>query len=440
LTPVVDAFEPDEQIGQGSLGAVYRAVRKEDRLAVAMKVIDLDADLESAEGGDEVDAYVAETLEEIRVLKHVSDSPNITSFYAAYYAEQQLYICLELADGGALGDFTEGLGRGFTEAELAGTARGVLAALTFCHRRGVVHRDVKGENILTDTEGVIKLTDFGVAYAAATPPAAGSPVDCSADSIVVGSPYWMAPELITAKSTGKPYTSRIDVWSFGVVLIELADMAPPYAEFDRPWKVMNMVRSKAPPTLANPAKYSDSLNALIAACLVKDPASRPDPWDLQDHAFLQEHADDKGAAVQAISREFHKACLQYLPERRQVTPEEKEAIKDKFEKKLGFRPDTTMLGLEVVRRVADGHDARSNHRQAAEALSEASKAAKVLGLEVKHEDLEEGLGVSGNDARVIVNKTRSSLLGVGLQRADKTLARFKNISRAGHRVKISLAR
>jgi len=180
-------------------------------------------------------------------------------------------MCVFVLQGGALTDIVTRTR--MSEAQIACVCRCVLQALAFLHAHGVIHRDLKSDSILLSRDGRVKLTDFGfVAQVSGALPRRQS---------LVGTPYWMAPEVISRL----PYGAAVDVWSLGIMVIEMVDGEPPY--FDQPpLQAMRCVRDMPPPRARNHA--SPRLRAFLDRMLVRDPAQRAAAAELLDHPFLKQ--------------------------------------------------------------------------------------------------------------------------------------------------------
>ncbi|NXE02173.1 PAK3 kinase, partial [Chaetorhynchus papuensis] len=131
----------------------------------------------------------------------------------SYLVVDELWLVMEYMDGGSLTDVISNTY--MTEVEMAAVSRECLQGLDFLHSNLVIHRDVKSCNILLRTDGSVKLADFGLS-AQLTP-------EQNQRSSVVGTYWWMAPEVVT----GQPYGPKVDIWSLGIVGIEMAEQEVP---------------------------------------------------------------------------------------------------------------------------------------------------------------------------------------------------------------------
>jgi p21-activated kinase 1 len=185
--------------------------------------------------------------------------------------ENWLYIVMEFVDGGTLTDILTTCN--CVESHIAFVLREVLAGLAYLHAADMIHRDIKSDNVLVTTDGRVKLADFG--YTAQ--------LTSSQDrrKTVCGTPYWMAPELIQ----GMPYGREIDIWSLGIMAIELAEGSPPYLA-EPPGRALYLIVLQGVPGLTNRGEWSSEFNDFVDACLSRDPAARPTADALLRHPFL----------------------------------------------------------------------------------------------------------------------------------------------------------
>jgi len=251
-----------EKIGEGAAGEVFIATSKERNEQVAIKKMAINHD------------NVKLLCTEISIMKS-SSHPNIVEFIDCFVVENnQLWIIMELMDG-CLTDVLEQFPKvALDERQIALVCRETLKSLSYIHNSHRVHRDIKSDNILLNSRGEIKIADFGYA--------AQLTQEKQWRRTVVGTPYWMAPELIR----GHDYGQKVDIWSLGIMLREMIEGEPPYMEFP-PLRALFLITTKGIPPLEMEEKYSPQLVAFYSRCLEKDVEKRPDADELLKDPFLQ---------------------------------------------------------------------------------------------------------------------------------------------------------
>eukprot|EP01104_Vermistella_antarctica_P000901 TRINITY_DN1098_c0_g2_i1.p1 TRINITY_DN1098_c0_g2~~TRINITY_DN1098_c0_g2_i1.p1 ORF type:complete len:1692 (+),score=469.52 TRINITY_DN1098_c0_g2_i1:276-5351(+) len=265
------------EIASGSFGSVHRAIHLPTGKEVALKICEIDR-------SDE-DSYQDLCLE-IQILRDCSH-PNVVGYFGSYKKGDEVYIGMELCEGGAINDYYDAIEEPLPEPVIAFIMRETLKGLAYMHaERNIIHRDIKAANILLTKRGSVKLADFGV-----------SAVMKSAwdrRMTFVGTPYWMAPEVINTKLFNLPYDVKCDIWSLGITCIELAECDVPHGKMD-PMKALFEIPKRAAPSLAKRSKWSPEFCNFVTRCLTKDVDDRPSAEALLSHDFVTQrpaHRDD----------------------------------------------------------------------------------------------------------------------------------------------------
>ncbi|KAM3182817.1 hypothetical protein ACTXT7_011580, partial [Hymenolepis weldensis] len=256
------------ELGDGAFGKVYKASNNKTGELAALKSVDFTSEEE-----------LEDLMVEIDILNECKH-PNILHLHEAYVFDKKIWMYLEYCSGGAVDDIMKNLDKPLTEPQIKFISREVISGLAFLHQHLIIHRDLKAGNILITSNYDIRLADFGVSAQMAS--------ESQKRTTFIGTPYWMAPEVIACETfKDNPYDVSADVWSFGIMLIEFAQMLPPYNELN-PTRVLLKITKSDPPTLTKPICYqhasfifklsdpqSDAFNKIIRRCLQKNPAQRP---------------------------------------------------------------------------------------------------------------------------------------------------------------------
>ncbi|KAF8895111.1 hypothetical protein BD779DRAFT_1497502 [Infundibulicybe gibba] len=250
-------YQLGDSLGKGAFGQVYRALNWATGETVAVKEIQL-SNIPKGELG--------EIMSEIDLLKNLNHA-NIVKYKGFVKTREYLYIILEFCENGSLHNISKRFGK-FPENLVAVYISQVLEGLVYLHDQGVIHRDIKGANILTNKDGTVKLADFGVASRSGV-----------TDDAVVGSPYWMAPEVI--EQSGATTTS--DIWSVGCVVIELLEGHPPYHTLDPMPALFRIVQDDCPPI---PEGASPIVKDFLYHCFQKDCNLRISAKKLLRHPWM----------------------------------------------------------------------------------------------------------------------------------------------------------
>ncbi|OAA61094.1 serine/threonine-protein kinase [Niveomyces insectorum RCEF 264] len=255
-----DIYRGFSKIGQGASGGVYTGFERGTNRLVAIKQMNL-------EQQPKKDLIINEIL----VMKD-SSHPNIVNFIDSYLCGGELWVVMEYMEGGSLTDVvTYNI---MTEGQIAAVCRETLKGLQHLHSKGVIHRDIKSDNILLSMEGNIKLTDFG--FCATINEAQNK------RTTMVGTPYWMAPEVVTRKEYGR----KVDIWSLGIMAIEMIEGEPPYLT-ESPLRALWLIATNGTPVIKEEHNLSEVFRDFLYFALKVEPDKRASAHDLLRHDFMK---------------------------------------------------------------------------------------------------------------------------------------------------------
>ncbi|KAH7333628.1 kinase-like domain-containing protein [Rhizoctonia solani] len=257
------------KVGQGASGHVFVAKKLSDGQKVAIKQMDL-----TQQPRKEL------IVNEILVMKE-SRHPNIVNFLESYLLRTDLWVVMEYMEGGALTDVIEN--NTLAEDQISSICFETCKGLGHLHTQKIIHRDIKSDNVLLDAAGHVKITDFGFC--------AKLTDQKSKRATMVGTPYWMAPEVVKQKE----YGPKVDIWSLGIMAIEMIENEPPYLD-EEPLKALYLIATNGTPTLKKPETLSRELKSFLSVCLCVDVKSRATADELLQHDFLSKACDLSGLA------------------------------------------------------------------------------------------------------------------------------------------------
>lgn len=251
-----------KKVGEGAAGEIFLSVHKtKGNRDVAVKKMQL------------TPQNTKVLINEVKIMK-ASSHPNIVEFIDCYMVIDHLWVVMEFMTGGSLTEIlTQFESLKLTEKQIAYVCLETLKGLYYVHQLLCIHRDIKSDNVLLSAEGNVKLSDFGFAAKINDPKAKRN--------TIVGTPYWMAPEVIR----GQNYDAKVDCWSLGVMAMEMAEGDPPYMEFP-PLKALFLITTKGIPPLKHPESFSSQFRDFLTKTLEQSADTRPDSGTLLKHPFL----------------------------------------------------------------------------------------------------------------------------------------------------------
>ena len=255
-----DLFTLLYPIGRGEFGPVYKAMHNSTNKIYAIKIINYSKN-NNRENNNVINHNYLSIQQEISFLKLFDESDYVLKYYGSYFSRKSntIWLVLEYCSSGSLIDLMLSMERTFSEVEVATIMEMVLKGLVSIHNKNIIHRNIKGSNILLSENGYAKLADFGIGALLS-----GEKYRKRRK----GSPYWMSPQV----ASNSKYDFKTDIWSLGITCIELIEGEPPFSEME-PKEVIEKIATNSL-NLNEIVNYNDhtyEFKNFIEHCLEVDP-------------------------------------------------------------------------------------------------------------------------------------------------------------------------
>ncbi len=286
-----DLFTLLYPIGKGAFGSVYKAIHNSTNNIYAIKIIDYSKN-NNRENNNIINYNYQSIQQETSIMKLVYDSNYVVKYYGSYFSRKSntLWLILEYCASGSVIDLMLSMNRTFSEIEVATIMEMVLKGLVDIHKKNLIHRDIKGANILLCEDGTAKIADFGVGVHL---------INEKSRNSKKGSPYWMSPQV----ALNNDYDEKTDIWSFGITCIEMINGEPPYCEL-KPRCVMEKI-AKSPPVVEDLIDFeyhTDEFIDFAKKCLEINPVNRPTAKELLKHIFIVNFSKGKKYIIDLVQK------------------------------------------------------------------------------------------------------------------------------------------
>ncbi|KAK2190493.1 hypothetical protein NP493_78g03005 [Ridgeia piscesae] len=266
-------WKKGRMLGAGAFGQVFLCYDADSGLELAVKQVVIN------NVDKEISKEVRSLKCEIQLLKNLHHV-RIVQYFGCQETGTFLNIFMEYMAGGSVKDHINTYGA-LRENVTRKYTRQVVEGLIYLHDLMIVHRDIKGANILRDSNGNVKLGDFGASKRLQTICTATGTMTQA--STITGTPYWMSPDVIN----GEGYGRKADIWSLGCTVVEMLTSTPPWIEFEAMAAIFKIATSDYPKyELA--VETSDVAKNFLKKCFHKSPTSRPSAKELLQHRFVNE--------------------------------------------------------------------------------------------------------------------------------------------------------
>jgi len=266
-----ETYELQEDVGEGGSGCVFKGVHKDTSQIVAIKRLNISFE------------NLITLAAEVYLMKS-NKNQNIVGYHCSHWFDKRLWIVMEYMDGGSLASILEyHKDYPLHELQIRWVAWNVMNGLSYLHSNHVIHRDIKSDNILVNKLGEVKIGDFGFS--------AQLTKEQPKRTTKNGTTYWMAPEAIS----GLDYDTQVDIWSLGILVMEMAEGDPPYYELPE-LKALYLICEEGVPPLKEPKKWSIEMIDFLNKCTSMDSKSRPTVEQLSAHAWLIPAGTDRNVS------------------------------------------------------------------------------------------------------------------------------------------------